>query len=115
MPSTDPSKPNFEAKTLARTFARRVAGTPTHTLFDPASGNFTFTFQPDAAVAHLPTEVFVGAQFYYPQGFGVAINPAGSMITAYNATSRLLQLTFHTVSSVGAALPPLVTVMVTAK
>lgn len=116
-PSTDPAKPNFEAKTLARTFARRVAGTPTHTYFDPSIGNFSFSFQPDPAVAHLPTEVFVGAQFYYPSGFDVGVSPAGCMSSTYNATSHLLELTFVSTTAAAATvpLPALVTITVQAK
>ena len=84
-----------------------MAGTPTHTFFNATSGNFTFSFVPDAALSTLPTEVFVGRQFWYPTQFQRKVEPGGSMTGKFNATTSLLSLHYA-----DTALPPSVTVSV---
>jgi len=93
-PSTDPAHPNFEAKTLARTYPRTVAGTLTSMTFEPSSGNATFAFTPSTSVVvtKLPTEVFVSLHFYYPDGILWSAEPTGSMTGSLNSTSGVLSL-----------------------
>ena len=61
----------------------------------------------DAALSTLPTEVFVGRQFWYPTQFQWKVEPGGSMTGKFNATTSLLSLHYA-----DTALPPSVTVSV---
>lgn len=56
-----------KVKSLARSYAHRICGTPVRTEFNPDSGNFTFTYAPGTCTAN--TEVYLSEDFYYSTGF----------------------------------------------
>lgn len=89
-------------KALARTYARRVSGTPTAMHFDHKTGNFTLTYTPssDPAVLALPTEVYVNLPFYYPSGARWAAQPPSAVTATFNQTTSTF-LFSHTAAAAG--------------
>ncbi|HYG92148.1 MAG TPA: cellulase family glycosylhydrolase [Nocardioides sp.] len=58
-------------RTLVRTYAQAVAGTPSAMSFDEETGAFRFEYQPDPAI-EAPTEIFV-SPLHYPDGYRVTV------------------------------------------
>lgn len=71
-------------KSLSRTYAPAIAGIPTQMLFDPDTANFQLNYQANTDIT-AGTVIFLNEQLYYPNGFTVGIEPAGS--ATYNKTS----------------------------
>lgn len=63
------------ARALARTYARAVAGRTQLMQFSPATGVFTLVYRMDPQIA-LPTEIFASSQWYYLSGWEVDVEPA---------------------------------------
>lgn len=88
---------NNEAKTLARSYARVVAGVPLSQSFDSASAHFSLTFRAeDLGVKE--TEVFFHSAFYYPNGINWSVSPEGGATGVVDTTRGILTLT-HTVAA----------------
>jgi len=63
-----------DAATLARPFARRIAGIPQEMRFDATTDEFSLRFVDDTMVRPPdPTEIFVPARRRYPRGFSVEV------------------------------------------
>jgi len=60
-------------KTLSRTYAPAIAGSPLHMAFDPATAAFELDF--NATVVGEPTELYLNEPLYYPHGYRLAIEP----------------------------------------
>ncbi len=67
-----------KVRTLSRSYARAIAGTPLATSFDPTSADFflKFTTNPDISD---PTEIYLNSQWYYPKGYIVTISPESAI------------------------------------
>ncbi|HOB35507.1 MAG TPA: cellulase family glycosylhydrolase [Bacillota bacterium] len=75
---TDPNDINSGGRALeavVRPWPRRIAGRPLSIRFKLKTREFTFSFQPDPAIA-APTEIFVPS-YQYPEGYEIRIS-AGS-------------------------------------
>jgi len=58
-----------KTKALARSYAPATCGVPTSQVFDPTSGNFTFSYKLSQNCQGQPTEIFLSNEYYYPKGF----------------------------------------------
>ncbi|MEU0314942.1 cellulase family glycosylhydrolase [Nocardioides sp. NPDC006273] len=58
-------------RTLVRTYPQATAGTPVDLSFDPATGEFSYTYEPAADIDE-PTEIFV-SPIHYPSGPDIAV------------------------------------------
>lgn len=96
-PGTDPFLGEIGAQ-LVRTYPRATAGTPMSTSFDPATGDFSYTYRPDGGPA--PTEIYVSDR-HYPDGHVVTVH--GGRVTSVPGAR------IATIRAVGAA-PVTVTV-----
>jgi len=63
-----------KVKTLSRTYAQAVAGTPIKMQFVPESSVFQLIYQVNTTIT-APTEIFLNEAFYYPNGFTITILP----------------------------------------
>ncbi|MGP8059544.1 MAG: cellulase family glycosylhydrolase [Acidimicrobiales bacterium] len=96
----DPTGSSFEAlvnhrgrleatvDALSRTYPQAVAGTPTSVRFDPAGGDFSFTYTPAPRV-HAPTVVFV-ADRHYPHGYCTEVT-GGQVLSVPGSTHLLVR------------------------
>jgi len=64
-------------KTLSRTYAQAIAGSPVRMSFDPNSGNFELEYE--ATMAEAPTEIYFNKDLYYPNGYDVTSEPSGCL------------------------------------
>jgi endoglycosylceramidase len=76
-PPSPPTSAMLEV--LSRPDPSAIAGTPTATSFDPASGRFTLTFRADPTITE-PTVIFVPVAVHYPEGYCAAAT--GARITS---------------------------------
>jgi len=74
-------------KTLSRTFAPAIAGTPRKMKFDPVSGSFNLTFT--LALANAATEVYLNEALNYPGGFSVEVRPENCLNWSQNEQNFL--------------------------
>lgn len=93
----------FYANEMARTYAFAVGGNITEMIFNGVSrkgilggggsgdGTFTLVFAINTTIT-MPTEIFVSTEYYYENGFDVAIDPAKAFTPLFNETSRVLKL-----------------------
>ncbi|WP_019854164.1 cellulase family glycosylhydrolase [Actinopolyspora mortivallis] len=72
-------------KQLVRTYPRATAGTPESMDFDPETGRFEYTYQPEPATA--PTEIYVSDR-HYPNGYEVSVR--GGRVVSEPGSSTLL-------------------------
>ncbi|WP_232376232.1 endoglycoceramidase I [Amycolatopsis aidingensis] len=85
-PGTDPFTGEL-GKELVRTYPRATAGTPSELSFDPANGNFRYTYQADGGQA--PTEIYV-SDLHYPHGYEVSVT-GGTVISEPGAPLVLVR------------------------
>mmetsp|Transcript_90663 Transcript_90663/g.207469 ORF Transcript_90663/g.207469 Transcript_90663/m.207469 type:complete len:522 (+) Transcript_90663:49-1614(+) len=90
---TDGSLETAKVKSLARTYAQAVAGTPTTMTFNADTS--LFQLQYTATVTEAPTEIYYSKEFYYPSGYSLTVDPE-SCVTQ-NATDTTIFL--HTAPS----------------
>jgi endoglycosylceramidase len=64
-----------KVKALSRTYAYAISGLPTAMSFDTKSANFTLQYSPNPSISQ-PTLIYLNQQWYYPNGFYVAITPS---------------------------------------
>lgn len=69
-----------KVKTLARSYARAIVGTPVAMNFEISSGNFKLSYRYNATVgnsqaASVPTEIYVAQPYYYEHGFKYDVSP----------------------------------------
>ena len=57
-----------KVKTLSRTYARAIAGTPVHTAFTETSGHFELDYEVNTSIL-APTEIYLNEAWYYPDGY----------------------------------------------
>ena len=76
-PPSPPTSAMLEV--LSRPDPSAIAGTPTATSFDPASGRFTLAFRADPTITE-PTVIFVPVAVHYPEGYCAAAT--GARITS---------------------------------
>ncbi|MGH7858678.1 MAG: hypothetical protein ACREQY_15240, partial [Candidatus Binatia bacterium] len=74
-----------KADLLIRTYPRAVAGTPKSFSFDPASGDFSLTFEADPSIA-APTEIFVPVARHYPDGYATTVTGPATITSGEDAT-----------------------------
>jgi len=76
-------------KTLSRTYAPAIAGTPKKMAFDPDTGKFTLAFI--ATVTDAPTVIYMNEALHYPDGFSLQTSPA-RCLTARSSETNYLEL-----------------------
>ncbi|MDJ0789433.1 MAG: cellulase family glycosylhydrolase [Myxococcota bacterium] len=80
------------ADLLVRAYPRRVAGTPLHVDYDPDRRVLLFAFAGDPAI-EAPSELFVPAARFFPDGFDVFTSDAdGTWRAAWDASREILTL-----------------------
>ncbi len=81
------------AAILTRTYARRVPGTPLEHGYDPETRTMVLRFE-DRNGAVGPTEIFVPASRWYPEGWEVVVDdPEGTWSFAWDEASEVLLVT----------------------
>lgn len=78
------------ARLLARTYARAVAGHTMHMQFNATTSVFSLQYRMDPAIK-LPTEIFYSADLHYPKGISVQLLPAG-VAQASQAGTNVLEI-----------------------
>lgn len=84
---------------LVRTYPQATAGTPVSLNFDPATGEFDYTYRPDRG--HGPTEIYV-SDLHYPNGYVVDVRggtvtsePGASVVTIKASTPGKVTVDIH--------------------
>jgi endoglycosylceramidase len=81
------------AAILTRTYARRVPGTPLEHDYDPTTRTMVLRFA-DRVGASGPTEIFVPASRWYPDGWEVVVDdPEGTWSSTWDEASEVLLVT----------------------
>ena len=83
--ATDSVLPDEVESQLVRPYPQATAGTPGELRYDPASGDFSYTFTPDPAIA-APTSIVVPARAY-PTGYEVDVR--NGVVTSGEAAGRV--------------------------
>lgn len=84
-----------KVKALARTYAHRVAGRPTHHRFRPENGYFELSYEVDCKSPAAPTEtvVFFHEQLWYPRGYDYLLYPSQpGLVAVQHAGKNTLHL-----------------------
>ncbi|CEM31595.1 unnamed protein product [Vitrella brassicaformis CCMP3155] len=67
-----------KVRVLSRTYPMAIAGALHRTSFDPATGLFVLTYEPDPCI-HAPTVVYLNEGVHYPHGYTVRVTPPESV------------------------------------
>jgi len=73
-------------RTLVRTYPQATAGNPVDLSFDPATGAFSYTYEPSAEIDE-PTEIFV-SPIHYPSGTDISVE--GGKVVGEAEHNRIL-------------------------
>ena len=77
-------------KSLARPYARAVAGTPLFMQFNTKNAALTLQYRPSSMLPNQTSELYLSTNMWYPQGFTVEVMPADSLVWHVSGSNLLV-------------------------
>ncbi len=75
--------PEENIDVFSRTYAQRIAGTPTSMKYNPETYDFNMCYTPNAQIVQ-PTEIYASFSRHYPNGVNVAISGEGKESVSFS-------------------------------